>query len=277
MKRRKAITWAGQVAVVTGASSGIGLAVTKVLIAREVRVAMVARSRERLEEAVLALGPERAAAFPLDVSDRAALARLPARVFSHFGRLDLVVHGAGVNHRGPVSERTLDELGAILDANLVAPVLLTRAALPFLRPGGAIVNIASLAGKVPIPGEAAYSASKAGLRAFARALENEVRGRRVTVSTICPGPVDTAFLGDARDVPALVFSQPMNTAERVAGAVLECIESGREEIDMPALSGMLATLGYLSPTVLALLRPFLETRGARNKERFITSRAPCSR
>jgi short-subunit dehydrogenase len=257
------------VALVTGASSGIGLAVTKALVARDVRVAMVARSLERLDQIAHTLGAERAAAFPLDVSDRAALVKLPERVLSHFGRLDLVVHGAGVNHRGPVSERTLDELAAILDANLVAPVLLTRAALPFLAPGSAIVNIASLAGKVPIPGEAAYSASKAGLRAFGRALESELRNRSVSVSTICPGPVDTAFLGDARDVPALVFSQPMSTAERVAQAVLASIESGRETVDMPALSGKLATVGYLSPALLAALRPVLERRGARNKERFI--------
>ena len=269
MARRKSITWEGRVGLVTGASSGIGLAVTKALVAREVRVAMVARSHERLAELAHTLGPGRAAPFPLDVSDRAALACLPERVLSHFGRLDMIVHAAGVNYRGPVSERTMDELGAILDANLVAPVLLTRAALPFLRAGGAIVNIASLAGKVPIPGEATYSASKAGLRAFARALESEVRDRRVTVSTICPGPVNTAFLGDASDIPALVFSQPMNTAERVAQAVLASIESGREETDLPALSGKLATLGYLSPAVLAALRPLLERRGARNKERFM--------
>jgi hypothetical protein len=269
MAKRKSIVWTGRVALVTGASRGIGLAVTEALVARGVRVALVARSLERLNDVVRTLGRDRTEAFPLDVSDRGALTRLPERVVAHFGRLDLVVHSAGVNHRGPVAERTLDELAAILDANLVAPVLLTRAALPFLGSGGAIVNIASLAGKVPIVGEAAYSASKAGLRAFGRALEGEVRDRHITVSTICPGPVDTAFLGDAHDVPALVFSQPMRTAERVAQAVLAAIESGGEEVDVPALSGKLATIGYLSPALMAALRPLLEKRGARNKERFI--------
>ena len=269
--------WSGRVALVTGASSGIGLAVTKALVARDVRVAMVARTLARLDEAVRMLGPDHVAAFSMDVTDRAALVNLPERVVAHFGRLDLVVHSAGLNHRGPVSERTLGELAAILDANLVAPVLLTRAALPFLGSGSAIVNVASLAGKVPIPGEAAYSASKAGLRAFARALENEVRDRGVTVTTICPGPVDTAFLGDARHVPPLVFSQPMSTAEHVAQVVLGSIESGREEIDLPALSGKLATVGYLSPTVLAALRPLLERHGARNKERFIARRQELDR
>jgi short-subunit dehydrogenase len=264
--------WEGRVALVTGASSGIGLAVTRALIARNVRIAMVARSPGKLEDAARAFGFERAAAFSLDVCDRGALAKLPARVVEHFGRLDFLVHSAGVNHRGAVIERTVEELGAILEANLVAPVLLTRAALPHLQAGGAIVNIASLAGKVPIPEEAAYSASKAGLRAFARALGHELRPRRITVSTVCPGPVDTGFLGDVENVPALVFSQPMSSAERIAEAVVASIESARDEIDVPALSGKLATLAYLSPTFLAALRPLLERRGARNKERFLSVR-----
>jgi short-subunit dehydrogenase len=141
-----------------------------------------------------------------------------------------------------------------------------------LAAGGAIVNIASLAGKVPVPSEATYSASKAGLRAFARALDLELNGRGITVSTVCPGPVDTAFLGDLRAVPDLVFSQPMSTAERVAEAVVLAIESGRREIDIPALSGKLATLAYLSPRLFGALRPLLERRGARNKQRLLARR-----
>jgi short-subunit dehydrogenase len=266
------IAWEGKVALVTGASSGIGLAVTRALISKNVRVALVARSTERLENVARSFGIERAAAFPLDIRDRGALARLPKRVVEHFGRLDYLVHSAGVNHRGPVIERTLEELASILDANLVAPVLLTRAALPYLQPGAAIVSVASLAGKVPIPEEAVYSASKAGLRAFGRALGHELRDRHVTVSTVCPGPVDTGFLGDVNNVPALVFSQPMSTSERVADAVVASIGSARGEVDVPAFSGKLATLGYLSPAFLAAVRPLLERRGARNKERFLSRR-----
>jgi NAD(P)-dependent dehydrogenase (short-subunit alcohol dehydrogenase family) len=266
--------WPDRVALVTGASSGIGLAATKALLAKGARVAIVGRSRDRLEGIAREHGPERVAAFALDVRDRLALATLPQRIVDRFGRLDIVVHSAGVNHRGAVSSHSAEELAEILDANLVAPILLTRAALPLLPPGSAIVNIASLAGKVPVPDEATYSASKAGLRAFARALDLELRGRGIRVSTVCPGPVDTAFLGDLRAVPDLVFSQPMSTAERVAGAVVLAIESGRGEIDVPALSGKLATLSYLSPKFFATLRPLLERRGARNKLRFIALRRP---
>jgi len=264
--------WRDKVALVTGASSGIGLAVAREVVRRGGRVALVARTEATLAGVVTELGAERAAAFPLDVRDSAALAELPGRVLAHFGKLDVVVNNAGANHRGEFLERTPAELDAILTTNLLAPVLLTRAALPHLGRGGAIVNVASLAGKVPVPHEAAYCASKAGLRAFSRALDMELHDRGVRVSLVNPGPVDTGFLGDILNVPDLVFSQPMSTAEQVADAVMEVIDSGAMEIDVPATSGKLATLGYLSPRFFAVLRPLLAKRGAKKKEAFLARR-----
>lgn len=260
--------WRDKVAIVTGASSGIGLAVSQAIVRRGARVALVARTSEKLRALVDQFGVDRAASFPLDVADRAKIAALPARVVDRFGRLDLVVNNAGVNHRGPVTERTAAELEAIVDTNLVAPILLSQASIPHLRHGGAIVNVASLAGKVPVPYEATYSATKAGLRAFTRALAFELRGRGVHVATVCPGPVDTGFFGDLSTVPDLVFSQPMSSAEQIADAVLRAVEERVPEIDVPALSGRLATLGYLVPAVFTRLRPLLEALGARNKQRF---------
>lgn len=259
----------GRVAIVTGASSGIGLSVARAMTTRGARVALVARTEGKLDALARELGTERAASFPLDVADRAKLASLPEQVVRRFGRLDFVVNNAGVNHRGDVVGRSAEELGMILDTNLVASVLLTRAALPHLGPGAAIVNVASLAGKVPVPHEATYSATKAGMRAFSRALAAELRERDIHVATVCPGPVDTGFFGDVSTVPNLVFSQPMSTAEQVADAVLRAIESRAEEIDVPLLSGKLATLGYLSPRFFATVQPLLERVGARNKRRFI--------
>lgn len=261
--------WSEKVVLVTGASSGIGMAVVRAVADRGARVALVARSAGILEKLAGDLGTQRAASFPLDVTDRAGLAKLPDEVVARFGRLDVVVNNAGVNHRGGVDERTADELVAILETNLAAPILLIRAALPHLARDAAIVNVASLAGKVPVPHEAAYSATKAGLRAFSRALSVEVAARGIHVGTVCPGPVDTAFFGDVSKVPNLVFSQPMSTAEDVANAVLRVIEDRVAEIDIPAASGKLATLGYLAPSVFARLRPVLERVGARNKRAFI--------
>ena len=268
------MSWVDSVALVTGASSGIGLAVARAMVARGARVALVARTKETLDRVAQELGKDRAESFPLDVTDHAGLAALPGRVVARFGRLDVLVNNAGVNHRGEVRERRAEELEAILDTNLLAPVLLTRAALPHLREGGAIVNVASLAGKVPVPHEAAYSASKAGLRAFSRALGVELAGHGVRVSCVNPGPVDTSFFGDVSTVPDLAFSQPMSTAEQVAEGVMRAIETGAAEVDVPAVSGKLATLGYLSPRLFAALRPVFEKRGAKNKARYVARHKP---
>jgi hypothetical protein len=266
------IQWKDAVAIVTGASSGIGLAVARAMVARGARVALVARTKATLERVARDLGADRAESFPLDVTDHAGLAALPGRVVARFGRLDVLVNNAGVNHRGGVCERTGDELASILDTNLVAPVLLTRAALEHLGAGGAVVNVASLAGKVPVPHEATYSASKAGLRAFSRALGIELGARGVHVAVVNPGPVDTGFFGDVATVPDLVFSQPMSTAEQVADGVMAAIDGRLTEVDVPSVSGKLATLGYLSPRFFAALRPVLEKRGAKNKATYMARR-----
>jgi len=266
--------WKDKVALVTGASSGIGLAVARQIVARGGRVALVARTEETLSRIARELGEDRATSFPLDVTDDVAVAALPKRVVARFGRLDVVVNNAGVNHRGALSERTADELAQIVHTNLVAPIRLTHAALPHLGRGSVIVNVASLAGKVPVPHEATYSASKAGLRAFSRALDVELASHGVRVSTVNPGPVVTGFFGDLATVPDLAFSQPMSSAEQVAEAVLRAIDTGALEIDVPAVSGKLATLGYLSPRLFTALRPALARRGAKNKAAYIAKRRP---
>lgn len=268
--------YTGKVAIVTGASTGIGRAVARELTGRGARVALVARTAPKLEALVAELGRERARAFPLDVTERSATLALPGRVRAHFGRLDFLINNAGRNHRGSFSERSAEELAGILETNLLAPVLLTHAALRLIETGGAIVNVASIAGKVPVPHEAAYSGSKFGLRAFGRALDTELglEGKGVRVHSVCPGPVDTGFLGeDITLVPDLVFSQPMSSAEDVARAVLQALDSGRQEVDVPAVSGKLATVSYLSPRLFRWLRPSFERLGAKKKAAFAARRA----
>jgi short-subunit dehydrogenase len=237
------------------------------------KVALVARTEANLREAAREFGPERAAIYPLDVTDLGRLEELPARVLERFGALDLLVNNAGLNHRGPALQFTARQLGDVITTNLTAPVVLARAAAPRLREGGAIVNVASLAGMVPVPHEAAYSASKAGLRAFSRVLHGELRARGIHVGIVSPGPVDTNFFGDLAKAPALNFSQPMRTAEQVAEAVLRCWRERRVEIALPWFSGKLCTLGYVSPRLMRVLRPALERRGERNKRALIERRA----
>lgn len=261
-----------KVALVTGASSGIGLSVARMWAARGGKVALVARTASALEEAARGIGEDVAAAFPLDVRDLAALAELPGRVKARFGRLDVVVNNAGLNHRGPLPAIEPERLAAVIATNLTAPIVLTRAAVDHLAPGGSIVQVASIAGMVPVPSEATYSASKAGLRAFARAAAYDLEARGIHVGCVCPGPVDTGFLGDLEEVPDIVLSQPMVGPDDVARAILRCIDERAEEIALPARSGRLATMAYLMPAFAARIRPALEKRGKRNKDRLVAAR-----
>jgi hypothetical protein len=266
----------GKVALVTGASSGIGLAFARLFVARGGKVALVARTASTLEAVARELGEGRAVALPRDVRDLAALERLPAETAERLGGLDVVVNNAGLNHRGPIDRFEPRQLAEVITTNLTAPIVLTRAALPVIRRGGSIVQVASIAGMVPVPGEATYSASKAGLRAFARAVAYDLEGKDVHVGCVCPGPVDTGFLGDLSEVPDIVLSQPMSTAEEVAEAVLRCIEERIDEIALPRRSGRLATMAYLMPDFAKRIRPVLEKRGARNKQALLARRRSAS-
>jgi short-subunit dehydrogenase len=194
-------------------------------------------------------------------------------VAERFGGLDILVNNAGLNHRGPILEHSAEALADVITTNLTAPVYLTRVAIPLLRRGGTVVNVASLAGMVPVPHEAAYSASKAGLRAFTRALAEELAEKGIEACLVSPGPVDTGFFGDVAKVPDLVFSQPMRTAEQIADAVVRCIQTGAREIAVPSLSGKLATVGYVFPGLARVLRPLLEKRGAANKRAYMARKA----
>jgi short-subunit dehydrogenase len=258
---------AQKIALVTGGSAGIGLAVARQLSARRTRVALVARTEKTLRDAAEKLGGE---VFVCDMNDLSSVSALPARVVERMGGLDILVNNAGLHHRGPLLSIEPLALADMITVNLAAPVVLCRAAVPLLRKPGSIVNVASLAGMVPMASQATYAASKAGLRAFSRALREELSGSGVTVSVVSPGPVDTGFFGvELERVADVVFSQPMSTAEQVAEAIVRCIDEGTPEIALPWLSGKLCTLGYLSPALTRLLRPALEKRGARNKRAYI--------
>jgi short-subunit dehydrogenase len=258
----------GKVAIVTGASSGIGLSVARKLAQVGGKVALVARTKDKLEALARELG-ENAAAYPLDVGDLRALAALPARVVERFGALDVVVNNAGLHHRGEIAHLSADALAEMVNVNLTAPIYLSRAALEHLRPGGAIVNVASLAGMVPFPGAATYCATKAGLRAFSRAMGDELRERGIHVGTVSPGPVDTGFFDDLEKVADVTFSQPISTADEVADAVLACIRDKEPEIAVPSASGRLATVAYLFPGFATRLRPLLAKRGAKAKRAYM--------
>ncbi len=263
----------GKVAVITGASAGIGAAAARMFVAEGASVVLAARTAGPLEQVASELvgAGKKALAVPTDVGNIDAAARLLARAEETFGGVDILVNNAGANRRGPIELHAPADLAGVVQTNLIAPIVLIRLALPYFRKrgGGAIVNVASIAGKIPVEHEAVYSATKFGLRAFTFALAEELAGTDIKVSAVSPGPVDTGFIFEDLDhVPNVVFAQPMSTAEDVARLILDSAADGKPERVIPAMTGMLATLGYLFPGLRKLLLPMMERRGRKVKEQY---------
>lgn len=256
--------------IITGASSGLGAAAARLFAAAGARLVLVARRSEPLETLAASLGSGHLV-VAMNVADDDACRQMLAQAHQEFGRTDVLVNNAACNYRGPVVDLKPQQLTEMVEVNLRAPVLLSRLVIPYLQQsgGGAIVNVTSLAGKIPVAYDATYSATKFGLRAFSRALGDELRGKGISVSCVSPGPIDTGFIMEHIDaVPDYVFSQPVSSAHQVAQLVFRCAVDGKTERSIPVHSGLLATAGYLFPPLAALLRPLLARKGRRSKQRY---------
>ena len=264
----------GKTAVITGASGGIGESCARKFVAGGARVVLAARSPEPLQRLVDELGSDVAHAVPTDVSDLGACERLLDEARSRFQSIDILVNIAGYNSRGPLTGLAMDSMLRILDVNLRGPMMLTKLALRHMRKcdSGTIVNVASLAGRFPLDDEATYSTTKFGLRIFSFAVAEELRNTSIRISVVSPGPVETSFILDEsviETVPALVFSQPMSTADEIADLILASASDGARERTKPALSGKIATLSYLVPGLRKLMMPIFERKGEREKRKYL--------
>ncbi|HUJ91647.1 MAG TPA: SDR family oxidoreductase [Gaiellaceae bacterium] len=204
----------GKVALVTGASRGIGAAVARKLDAAGVRLGLASRSGDDL-------GLD-AVAMATDVRDLAQLEAIAAATAERFGRLDILVANAGVGAYGPFLDLDRDWLDEMLDVNLKGTIYAVRAALPYLLESGEadVVSLASEAGRRGLPYEAVYCASKFGQVGFTRALDHELRERGVRCTNVCPGGVATDFAlepGRGRTTDA---TEGMMADDDVADAVL---------------------------------------------------------
>lgn len=234
----------GAVAVVTGASAGIG-EVTSVLLAREgAAVVLAARRMERLEAIARAIERRGGRALPvaLDVADADQIARLPAVVEEAFGRCD--VNNAGIPGGGRFEELSFEDIERIVRVNLLGVLLCTKAFLPLLlRRGGHVVNVASLAGRYATPGASVYTATKHGVTAFSEALYHELADRGVLVTSVNPGFVRTeGFRHDGID-PRLVMS-PWHVGRRIVEVVREGIAP---ECSIPRWLGPFQAFRVLTP------------------------------
>jgi NAD(P)-dependent dehydrogenase (short-subunit alcohol dehydrogenase family) len=210
------------VAIVTGGSKGIGLAIARALLDRGMQVTITARSDRDLQGAASSLGAgDKLHAVSADVRDETAARRIVSETVARFGGLDVLVNNAGVGRFAHVADMNVEAWREVIDTNLTGVFHCTHAALPELRRrgGGYIINISSLAGKNAFTGGAAYCASKAGLNAFSEALMQEVRYDNIRVSYVMPGSVSTGF-GDRGDSGEASWKL---SADEVARAVVDLI------------------------------------------------------
>jgi len=205
----------GRVALVTGASRGIGAAVARALDAAGVHLALASRSGDDL-------GIAGAVARPADVRDPVALRTIADEAAKRFGHLDILIVNAGVGAYGPILDLDDDHLEEMIDVNVKGAIYAVRAALPHLMKSdtGELVTVASEAGRRGLPNEAVYCASKFDQVGLTRALDHELREHGIRCTNVCPGGVATDFAmgrGRTPDMPALAG---MMTPEDVAETVM---------------------------------------------------------
>ena len=184
----------GRVAIVTGAAAGIGAAIARAFVSEGARVVVADRDLAAATLTAAAFG-DAAFAFDVDVTQEALVQALAQAARSHFGRIDILVNNAGIMRKAFVKDMTEALWDAVVDVNLKATFLCSKAVLPAMIEArrGRIINIASIAAKVGEPTASAYSAAKWGVLGFTRSLALEVAQHDILVNAICPGPIPTAL------------------------------------------------------------------------------------
>ena len=207
-----------RVAIVTGGSLGIGLAVVQAFAAKGIRVAALARDLGRLEQAIA--GIDGVVGIAADVSDEADVVRAIGETVERFGRLDILVNSAGVSMSGKdrLVDTSSEEWHRIVDINLTGTYLMCREALPYLKtsPAAYILNVQSTGAYRANAGVSLYAASKFGVRALTEALIEEYRDSNVRISSVSPGPVATNIWSHKREPPAPELRARMMPAADVA-------------------------------------------------------------
>jgi NAD(P)-dependent dehydrogenase (short-subunit alcohol dehydrogenase family) len=231
------------VAVITGGGSGIGLAMARIFAASGYSVVITSRDAKRLQKAAATISADKkqVTGIPCDVRDPASVEKLFREICKQHPTVDVLINNAGVAHSlAPVDQLSVETWKEVVDTNLTGTFLVTRAALPLMRPGGTIVNNLSVAALQPFAGMAAYNASKFGALGFTHALREDLRKRGIRVLALLPGATDTDIWSQFwPDAP----KEKMISAETVAQAVLHAVSAPAntaiEEIRIGPATGVL--------------------------------------
>lgn len=251
----KLSSYAGINAVVTGASSGIGRELALRLAQKGARVALVARRAERLEglAAEIAAVNGEALVVPCDVADREQVLAAARRTVEHFGGIDLLINNAGYGHHRRFLDWELDDMERMMRVNYFGALYWTKALLPQMvaRRRGWLVFVASVAGKLGVPEESAYAASKFAMVGLAEALSYEVEDAGVQVLTVCPGTIRTEFFDDealARMPP--VARRMMVDTKPLVDAIFDALAKGQYELTFPRFIATGYVVRAIAPGVM---------------------------
>ncbi len=227
-------TLKGKVAIVTGASSGIGEATARTLAGQGAAVVLAARTEEKLrflERDVRASGGQ-ALAVRADTTDEASIKAMVERTVGKFDSLDILVNNAGLGLTGRVAELRPDDLRYLFEVNVLGPLHCVQAALPYMPRGGRIINVSSVLGKSAVPKVGGYCASKFALNALSDALRVEVADRGITVTSVYPGTTRTAFRENSRRTKdeKRGWRRKGVTPEKVAEKIVRAAEKGNRDV-----------------------------------------------
>jgi short-subunit dehydrogenase len=230
----------GKVVVVTGASMGIGEAIAKVFAEEGASVVLLSRDASRAEAARLRVGfPDRTVALSCDIRNSEEIDRVLALTLHHFKRVDVWINNAGHGLFDSVAETDMQACHELFETNFFGAISAMQAVIPVMRQqaGGTIINISSVAGHIPLPFHASYSATKFALNAIGKAAGVELKNDGIHVLTVCPGYVQTAFSENAVRGNELKRVRPASvrgiTAERVARATLQGYLKNKREVIVP--------------------------------------------
>jgi short-subunit dehydrogenase len=243
------VDFRGRVAIVTGASSGIGREIALALARRGAATVLTARRADRLAEVAAECAAAGGAVETVvgDVAAEGLVESLVGRAVERFGRLDIVVNNAGVPKHKQFFDVTAEDVEYTLRVNLIAPARLVVAALPALlrQPEAFVVNVSSVAGKLPPPREAVYAASKFGLTGFTEGLWLDLAGSNVHATVVHVGPIDTE-IWQKTDEP-VAFRGRKLPPSAVARAVVRAIERRRPEVWVPGRMRLAWWVRLLAP------------------------------